>query len=92
MELRRLTFFRMKKKTSPKKRNQDFFKTWSAKLHLWLGLSVGFIVFIVSLSGTLFVFKDEVQNIIRKEAIYVKSQTIKSQALPIEVLRKKSDC
>ena len=34
-------------------------------------------------------FKDEVQNIIRKEAIYVKSQTIKEQALPIEVLRKK---
>ncbi len=54
-----------KKKVSPAKK-------WSAKLHLWLGLSVGIIVFIVSLTGTLYVFKDEVQNILRKEAIYVK--------------------
>lgn len=78
----------MKKKHHHKKK-PGFFKKWSAKLHLWLGLSVGLIVFIVSLSGTLFVFKDEVQNSIRKEAIYVKPETAKSQALPIDILRNK---
>ncbi len=78
----------MKKKHHHKKK-PGFFKKWSAKLHLWLGLSVGLIVFIVSLSGTLFVFKDEVQNSIRKEAIYVKPETVKSQSLPIDILRNK---
>ena len=63
-----------KKKVSPTKK-------WSAKLHLWFGLSVGIIVFIVSLSGTLYIFKDEIQNSIRKEAIYLKKEDIGTKPL-----------
>ncbi|MEY8758124.1 PepSY-associated TM helix domain-containing protein [Chryseobacterium tongliaoense] len=64
-------------------------KKWSAKLHLWFGLSVGLIVFIISLTGTLYVFKDEIQNTIRKDAIYVKKETVKEQPLSIVLLREK---
>ncbi|WBV59198.1 PepSY-associated TM helix domain-containing protein [Chryseobacterium camelliae] len=63
-------------------------KKWSAKLHLWFGLSVGLIVFIVSLSGTMYVFKDEIQNILRKDAIYINLQT-KQKPLSIETLKEK---
>ncbi|PWN66801.1 peptidase [Chryseobacterium phosphatilyticum] len=71
-----------KKKISPTKK-------WSAKLHLWFGLSVGIIIFIISLSGTLYIFKDEVQNSLRKEAIYVKQNDINSKPLSINLLREK---
>ncbi|REC43779.1 PepSY-associated TM helix domain-containing protein [Chryseobacterium pennipullorum] len=77
----------MKKKHHKKKISST--KKWSAKLHLWLGLSVGLIVFIVSLSGTLYIFKDEVQNSFRKEAIYIKQKNIDSKPLSINILREK---
>lgn len=56
-------------------------------MHLWLGLSVGIIVFIVSLTGTLYVFKDEIQNSLRKEAIYVQKSS--TSPLSIAVLKEK---
>ncbi|WET47919.1 PepSY-associated TM helix domain-containing protein [Chryseobacterium indologenes] len=78
----------MKKKHHHKKKISPT-KKWSAKLHLWFGLSVGIIVFIVSLTGTLYVFKDEVQNVLRKDAIYVQQETSALRPLPISILREK---
>lgn len=78
----------MKKKHHHKKK-PSFIKKWSAKLHLWFGLSVGLIVFIVSLTGTIYVFKDEIQNQLRKDAMYVKTETVNEKPLPIEVLKEK---
>ncbi len=78
----------MKKKHHHKKK-PSLTKKWSAKLHLWFGLSVGLIVFIVSLTGTMYVFMDEIQGSLRKEAIYVKPETITQQPLAIEVLKEK---
>ncbi|MFY7814082.1 MAG: PepSY-associated TM helix domain-containing protein [Chryseobacterium taeanense] len=78
----------MRKKHHHKKK-PSFTKKWSAKLHLWFGLSVGLIVFIVSLSGTMYVFKDEIQNQLRKDVLYVKAETIKQKPIPIEVLKEK---
>ncbi|ANF50804.1 peptidase [Chryseobacterium glaciei] len=78
----------MKKKHHHKKKVSST-KKWSAKLHLWFGLSVGLIVFIVSLTGTMYIFKDEIQNQLRQEAIFVKAETITKQPLSIEVLREK---
>ncbi|CAH0129175.1 PepSY-associated TM helix domain-containing protein [Chryseobacterium sp. Bi04] len=77
----------MKKKHHKKKVSST--KKWSAKLHLWFGLSVGIIVFIVSLSGTLYVFKDEIQNSLRREAIYVKNVDAGKKPLSINLLREK---
>lgn len=36
-------------------------------VHLWLGLASGLVVFLVSLSGVLFVFHEEVNNFINKD-------------------------
>ncbi|MFY1048039.1 PepSY-associated TM helix domain-containing protein [Chryseobacterium sp. GP-SGM7] len=81
----------MKKKHHPKKK-PSFFKKWTGKLHLWLGLSIGLIIFIVSITGALYVFKDEVENFTRKEVIYHNEQNIaKKQVLPIRVLEKAVD-
>jgi uncharacterized iron-regulated membrane protein len=78
----------MKKKHHQKKKVSPT-KKWSAKLHLWFGLSVGIIVFIVSLTGTLYVFKDEVQNILRKDVMYVKHEATAPKPIPLNVLREK---
>nr|WP_314494750.1 PepSY-associated TM helix domain-containing protein [uncultured Chryseobacterium sp.] len=71
------------------KNKPSFTKKWSAKLHLWFGLSVGFIVFIVSLTGTMYVFKNEIQHLLRKDVMYVKPETITQKTLSVELLREK---
>lgn len=76
----------MKRKHHPKKKISST-KKWSAKLHLWFGLSIGIIVFIVSLSGTLYVFKDEIQNSLRKEAISIKETP--TDPISINILKEK---
>lgn len=78
----------MRKKHHHKKK-PSWIKKWSAKLHLWLGLCVGLIVFIVSLSGTLYVFKDEIQQQLRKDAYSLHAETIRQNPLPIEALKDK---
>lgn len=78
----------MKKKHHYKKK-PSFTKKWSAKLHLWFGLSIGIIVFIVSGTGTMYVFKDEIQAVLRKESMYVKKESITEKPLSIDVLREK---
>lgn len=76
------------KKKHHHKRKPSLIKRWSAKLHLWFGLSVGLIVFIVSLTGTMYVFKDEIQNVLRKDVIYINPET-KQKPLPLETLKEK---
>ncbi|MCB5984453.1 PepSY domain-containing protein, partial [Flavobacterium psychrophilum] len=38
------------------------FKKLIKKTHLWLGLATGIIVFIISITGCLFVFQKEISN------------------------------
>lgn len=78
----------MKKKHHHKKK-PIVYKKWAGKLHLWFGLSVGLIIFIVSLSGTMYVFKDEIQNQLRKDVLFVKAETVTKQPLSVEVLKEK---
>lgn len=81
----------MKKKHHPKKK-PSLFKKWTGKLHLWFGLSIGLIIFIVSITGALYVFKDEIENFTRKEVIYHNEQNIaQKKVLPIRVLEKAVD-
>lgn len=81
----------MKKKHHHKKKPSTF-KKWTGKLHLWLGLSIGLIIFIVSVTGALYVFKDEIENFTRKDVIYHKEENItQKQILPIRVLEKAVD-
>ena len=39
------------------------FKKGIGKIHLWLGLSSGIIVFIIAITGCLYAFQEEIQNI-----------------------------
>jgi uncharacterized iron-regulated membrane protein len=77
----------MRKKHHHKK--TKCFKKWTGKLHLWLGLGVGFLIFIISITGALYVFKDEIENATRKDVIYHNEQNIdQKQILPIRTLEK----
>lgn len=77
------------KKKHPHKKKPGFFKKWSAKLHLWFGLSIGFLIFIIAITGALYVFKDEIENLRRKDVIYHQEQNIdQKNVLPIRVLEK----
>lgn len=72
------------------KKRKFSFKKITGKLHLWLGLSVGFIVFIVSITGALYVFKDEIQDYLRNDAIFHQESNIAhKKTLPLSVLEKK---
>ena len=75
-------------KVKPKKKNT--FKKIVSKLHLWLGLTVGFFVLIISITGALYVFKDEFQNVIRKDYIHHNEQNIShKKILPLRILEQK---
>lgn len=47
----------------PKKKKHNSIKYWAARLHLWLGLTSGLIVFIVAVTGCIFVFQDEIRDL-----------------------------
>jgi len=71
------------------RRKPGLFKKWTGKLHLWFGLSIGLIIFIVSITGALYVFKDEIESLTRKDVMYHREKDIeKKQILPIRVLEK----
>lgn len=73
-------------------KKQSLFKKWTGKLHLWFGLGIGLIIVIVSVTGALYVFKDEFENFTRKDVIYHHEQNIaQKQILPIRVLEKSVD-
>jgi len=44
------------------------------KLHLWLGLASGLIVFIISLTGCLYVFEEELQAVVYQKQLFVTPQ------------------
>lgn len=62
------------------------------KLHLWFGLVIGLIIFIVSVTGALYVFKDEFENIARKDVIYHQEKDVENKkVIPIRQLEKLVD-
>ncbi|REG98428.1 PepSY-associated TM helix domain-containing protein [Flavobacterium aquicola] len=71
----------------PKKSKQK--SKWSKLnhwLHLWLGLSSGIIVFIVALTGVLFIYCDNIIDGLAYDSLYVKE--VKAQRLsPEEILK-----
>ncbi|MDY3548152.1 PepSY-associated TM helix domain-containing protein [Riemerella anatipestifer] len=56
------------------------------RLHLWLGLVSGLIVFTVAFTGTLFVFCDETIDIFAGDAKYVTTKNTYSDKLSSDVL------
>jgi uncharacterized iron-regulated membrane protein len=52
-------------------RKRRTLKYWIGQLHLWLGLASGLVVLIVSLTGCLFVFQQEISEALHKEWFFV---------------------
>lgn len=50
------------------------FKNTIRQIHLWLGLASGLIVFIVSITGFLYVFEEEIRDFSHKEYLHVPVQ------------------
>ncbi|MFW0716734.1 PepSY-associated TM helix domain-containing protein [Pedobacter sp. N23S346] len=58
-------------------------KKAAAFLHLWLGLISGIIITIVSITGCIFVFEEELFNFFHQDIVYVKAA---GKPLPLYVL------
>lgn len=79
----------MKKKHHYKKK-PSWLKKTLAKLHLWFGLGIGLIIFIVSVTGALYVFKDEIEYFQRKDVMFHNEEnSSQKKVLPIRVLEAK---
>lgn len=57
-------------------------------LHLWLGLASGLVVFILGLTGCIYVFEDEIKNVIYKERLFVEPEH--KPRLPVSILLNKA--
>lgn len=49
-------------------------KKAARQIHLWLGLATGIIVFIISITGCIYVFEEEIRNAINGQESYVPMQ------------------
>lgn len=56
------------------------------KLHLWLGLASGLVVFIVSITGCLYAFIDEIRPVVYHDRLVV--QLTGKPPLPVSQLRR----
>lgn len=50
------------------------FKNAILQIHLWLGLATGLVVFIVSITGCIYVFEEEIRDFTQKDKLYVPVQ------------------
>jgi uncharacterized iron-regulated membrane protein len=66
------------------------FKKLVGKLHLWLGLASGLIVFIVSITGCLYVFQREIFEVVHRDAVFVTPPSAAAQPLPYSVVWQKA--
>ncbi|ARS34035.1 PepSY-associated TM helix domain-containing protein [Pontibacter actiniarum] len=57
-------------------------------LHRWLGLGSGLVVFIVSITGCLYAFQEEIFDAVHQDVLYVAQP--QQQALPMSVLYEKA--
>ena len=74
-------------KTNPKKKQgKSLTKRITGWLHLWLGLVSGIIVLTVTLSGTVFVFCDEIIDLCGGSAKYVQAPANAEKMTPEELL------
>ena len=46
------------------KKSKNLWKLWAGRIHLWLGLLTGIIVFIVAVTGCIYVFHDEIKDVV----------------------------
>lgn len=56
------------------------------RLHLWLGLSSGLVVFIVALTGCIFAFEEELYDLLHRDLVGTQAPAADAAPLPVSVL------
>ncbi|WP_264537441.1 PepSY-associated TM helix domain-containing protein [Flavobacterium sp. N1736] len=54
--------------------SQKKIKKAARQIHLWLGLATGIIVFIISITGCIYVFEEEIRNAVSQEQLNIPVQ------------------
>lgn len=67
-----------------KTKKKKTFKQWVGKIHLWLGLASGLIVLLLSITGCIYVFAEEITDALRSDEIYV--EQVKETSIPVSRL------
>jgi len=55
-----------------------------ATLHLWIGLGSGLVVFVVAITGAIWVFSEEITGFLRKEVTFIEPST--ENTIPLDQL------
>jgi uncharacterized iron-regulated membrane protein len=56
------------------KLNQKKLKNTARQIHLWLGLATGIIVFVISITGCIYVFEEEIRNTSKETELFIPIQ------------------
>jgi len=59
------------------------------KIHLWLGLASGLVVFIVGLTGAIYVFQREISTVAHRRTLYV-TPPANTSTLPLSLLKQRA--
>ncbi|QJB37153.1 PepSY domain-containing protein [Chitinophaga oryzae] len=65
------------------------FKKTILKIHRWLGLASGLVVFILGITGCIYAFIDELKPVVYKQRMYVEAP-VGARRLPLDVVREKA--
>jgi uncharacterized iron-regulated membrane protein len=68
-----------------RRKKESLFKYVMGILHLWLGLLSSLIIFVVCLTGTLYVFRNQILDLYNSDKVYVKAE---GNRIPLDSLRK----
>lgn len=69
-----------------KKKKKGRFKNITRKIHLWLGLISGLVVFIVALTGAMFVFEEEGREAFQHHYYHIPEANANLPRLPVDRL------
>ncbi|HSI75572.1 MAG TPA: PepSY-associated TM helix domain-containing protein, partial [Lunatimonas sp.] len=60
-----------------------FTRRWLNEIHLWMGIASGIIIFLVCLSGTIYTFKEEIQEWMEPERYMIAEIPTSQKRLPL---------
>ena len=63
-----------------------FTRRWLNEIHLWMGIASGIIIFLVCLSGTIYTFKEEIQEWMEPERYTIAEIPTSQKRLPLAEL------
>jgi len=63
------------------------FKKIVRNIHLWLGLSSGLVVFIVALTGALYIFEEEGRELFQHRYYHIPESNVNNPRLPVDQMK-----